>query len=153
MDGAIKLIHTNGADIDFVELTNQLDDDLNELIGAKKRRQFHRYNQLDVIKDVFIAYVDNIPAACGGFKKYSEGVAEIKRVFTKPEYRGMGLSKRIMQEIERLARASGYDSLILETGDMLKSAVKMYENLGYIRMPNYPPYESSTISICMKKEI
>ncbi len=42
----------------------------------------------------------NKPVGCGSIKVYKNGIYEIKRVFVLKEYRGLGISKKIMNEIE-----------------------------------------------------
>ena len=149
----MDIVNTDGQNKDFEMLSNLLDISLNELIGATKREKYHRYNMLDEINDVFIAYENGVAAACASFKRYDEVTAEVKRVFTQPEFRGMGFARCLMMEVESLARKKGFQALVLETCESLKGAVALYEKLGFTVIPNFPPYENSPISLCMKKEL
>ena len=94
-----------------------------------------------------------MPVGCASFKDYEPGVAEVKRVFVRENYRGRGLARKLMQAVEEHARQKGYRSLILETGKPLVSAVALYTNMGYHVIPNYGPYECMDESVCMRKEL
>ena len=74
-------------------------------------------------------------------------------VFLKPEYRGRGISKKLMAQLENVAKAKGYRYLILESGAPLVAAMALYKKIGYVTIPNYGPYIDMPDSICMKKEL
>ncbi len=94
----MKFKYTDGCDQDFIKLCRLLDDYLNEIVGGEgNRKQYFQYNTLEDIHDVVIAYdSDNNPVGCAGFKFYETDTAEVKRVFIKKEYRGYGISKKLM---------------------------------------------------------
>ena len=48
------------------------------------------------------------PVACGGYRPLGPDVAEIKRMYVEPEYRGRGLARRILVDLE--ARADAMDT-------------------------------------------
>lgn len=148
----MKYIYTNGKDNHFVLLCSQLDCSLNELAGGEdNRKQYIQHNRLDDIHDVFIVYDGDTPIGCGSFKKYSESVAEVKRVFVNKAYRGLGISKQMMQLLETKAKEKGYQKVILETGRKMPVAIGLYEKLGYCVIGNYGQYEGEANSICFEK--
>jgi GNAT superfamily N-acetyltransferase len=59
----------------------------------------------------------------------------------------------ILGELENWALEMGYRQAVLETGNKQVEAIAMYEKLGYSVIPNYPPYENMTTSICMQKTL
>ncbi len=150
----LNTVYTDGRNPDFIKLCEMLDSDLDEIVGGHaQREQYVQYNQLDDIHDVIVIFVDDIPAACGAFKHYDEYSAEIKRVYVRPEYRGRGLAERLMSELEQKAALKGYSSLILETGEPLKAAMKLYLRLGFAVIENYGQYRDIPESICMAKSV
>lgn len=150
----MRFIHTNGSNSDFIELCHDLDHFLNELVGGEENRaEYISYNQLDDIHDVIIAYDNDIPIGCAGFKKYNNECAEVKRVFIKQEYRGKGISIKLMELLENTAKEQGYRCLILESGEPLVAAMALYRKIGYKVIPNYGQYKNMPDSICMKKEL
>jgi GNAT superfamily N-acetyltransferase len=129
-----------------------LDEYLFEIVGGEKqRKQYARYNGLEDIHDVILLYDEDTPVACAGFKYYSEGTAEVKRVFMRDEYRGKGLSKELLSRLEVKARDRGYEKLILETGKHLHQAIGLYLKLGYEITENYGQYKNMAESVCMSK--
>ena len=74
-------------------------------------------------------------------------------VFLKPEYRGREISKKLMAQLESVAKAKGYRYLILESGAPLVAAMALHKKIGYVTIPNYDPYIDVPDSICMKKEL
>lgn len=146
--------YTNGNSQDFIRLCQLLDESLNELVGGEEqRKEYNQYNKLDHIHDVILICENDTPVACGAFKYYEEGVAEVKRVFVRKEFRGQGISKLIMQQLEEKAREQGFDSLILETGKPLTAAIGLYSSLGYQVIDNYGQYKNLPMSVCMLKDI
>ncbi|WP_018296524.1 GNAT family N-acetyltransferase [Corynebacterium lubricantis] len=69
--------------------------------------------------------------AAGGFIYLDEETAEVKRVWTSPEHRRQGLSRRIMEALEEAAAARGYRKIYLTTGPRQPEAVRLYTSLGY----------------------
>jgi len=142
----------DGLDADFALLCAELDECLEELVGGKfDRSQYTQYNQTDDIHDVILVYDQNEPVGCVSYKKYDSETAEVKRVFIRLQYRGQGISKIMLKKLEMRAVEQGYRAFILEAGELLVSAMKLYEALGYVIIPNYGQYAEMPDSICMRK--
>ena len=107
----------------------------------------------DDIHDVIVAYDCKIPVGCTSFKKYDNECAEVKRVFIKKEYRGQGISNKLMELLEKSAKEKGFKYFILESGEPLVAAMALYRKIGYKVIPNYGQYKNMADSICMKKEL
>lgn len=150
----MNVIYTNGENKDFILLCRMLDESIDEIVGDNTRINLYaQYNLLNHIHDVFLCYDNDIPVACASYKNYDEGVAEVKRVFVRKDYRGRGLSKLLMEQLEAKAKEQGYKSLILETGKPLEAAFGLYSKLGFRVTENYGQYKDMPLSICMIKDI
>lgn len=146
--------YTNGKNQDFILLCQELDMFLNDLVGGEENRSHYiPYNQFNDIDDVIIAYDKSVPAGCASFKKYDRECAEVKRVFIRKDYRGKGISKGLMELLEKSAKEKGYMYLILESSELLIAAMRLYYNRGFQVIPNYGQYKDMPDSICMKKKI
>lgn len=145
---------TNGEDPDFAMLCDKLDHSLDEIVGAAfQRSQYDQYNQRDSIHDVIIAYQNGTPVACGAFKLYDEDRAELKRIYTEPSTRNIGLGTELIRRLEAKAKMKGYQWCLLETGNLLEAACHIYAKIGYKIIPNYGQYADMPDSICMERKI
>jgi len=126
---------------DFVELTQALDRELRARNGDAQDT-YDGFNALVGIADVVLAYDGDRPVGCASYKVREPGLAEVKRVFVRPEFRGRGVSKALMAALERRARASGILTLLVETSRTFPEANGLYPGLGFGVTENFPPYEA-----------
>lgn len=93
----------------------------------------------------FMRNADGKAAAMGGLRRLPDGAAEIVRIYTRPEWRGNGLGRRMVQALAGEARRLGYSVLRLDTAVFMTSAQKIYEAAGFMRRDAYagaePPKE------------
>lgn len=82
---------------------------------------------------------------CGALKVESEELAEVKRMYTRPELRGRRIGAAILAEIEALARRKGIATLKLETGEAagFEPAYRLYENAGFTKCGAFLDYPDS----------
>lgn len=149
---SVKLIRTDSDNPDFRALVALLDKDLSERDGDE-HSFFAQYNKLDKIFHVVVAYQDEIPAGCGAIKEYTEGKAEIKRMFVHPDFRRQGIASIILSELELWANELKYSVCILETGIRQPEAIALYQTLQYESIPNYGQYDGVASSVCMQKHL
>ena len=149
---SLKIVGTDGTNIDFIKLLELLNDDLNERYG-ELQKQYDKYNEVDCINDVVIIYKDDVPVACGAFKEHNIDAIELKRVFVTKENRRQGLSKIVISEMEKLGRSKGYKYAFLETGIKQHEAIDLYRKTGYEIIDNFEPYIGNTNSLCMQKDL
>ncbi|MEO3827346.1 GNAT family N-acetyltransferase [Actinomadura sp. B10D3] len=90
-----------------------------------------------------IAYVDGVPCACGGIRTYEPGVAEIKKMYVAPAFRGHGLGRCILAALEQAGQANGVVRFILETGSRNTEALALYAHAGYYPIPAYRDRDST----------
>jgi len=80
---------------------------------------------------LLIARLRGEPVGCGALKIHGREPAEIKRMWIAAEVRGLGLGRRILDELERHARQRGIRCLRLETNRSLNEAIGLYTSAGY----------------------
>jgi len=90
---------------------------------------------------------------CGAYVPWDERHGEIKRVYVRPEGRGQGVARAIMQAIEQRAVEVGVSALFLETGTMQPEAISLYRSLGYVQVPCGARLRSAGWSVCMQKDL
>ncbi|WP_419489085.1 GNAT family N-acetyltransferase [Chryseobacterium bernardetii] len=143
---------TDSHSSDFKNLVKSLDVTLAHHNGDNDDF-FAQFNKIDTIKNCIVAYIDEVPAACGAFKELSEDTVEIKRMFTNPEFRKRGLGSSIVGELENWAKELGYKKAVLETSKDLTNAISVYEKSGFQRIPNYGQYVGVDSSVCFEKRL
>jgi len=148
----ISLIKTTGTDNVFKSLVDLLDEDLNGRYGTLQTG-YNKYNSLNSIKNVVVAYINNEPAGCGSFKEFDDITIEIKRMFVKPEHRGTGLANQILCELEKWGAELGYKFSILETGIKQVEAIRFYQKNSYKQIDNFGQYAGNTNSLCFNKHL
>jgi DNA-binding MarR family transcriptional regulator/GNAT superfamily N-acetyltransferase len=71
------------------------------------------------------------PVGCGVLKLSDGGCGEIKRMWTAPDARGLGIARRVLRSLEAKARELGLTRLRLETNRTLSEAQALYRGEGY----------------------
>ncbi len=91
---------------------------------------------------LLVARLHARPVGCGALKFHPGAPAELKRMWVAPEARGLGLGRRLLQELERHARDTGVEVLRLETNRVLSEAIALYGSSGYreVEAFNDEPY-------------
>jgi len=86
-----------------------------------------------------VAYLNGQPAASGGYRAFpgdpSGDTAEFVRMYVRPGARRSGLGRKLLEELEELARDDDYRYAVLEVGAEQHGAQALYEIRGYRRIP------------------
>src|SRR5881628_3166523 len=80
---------------------------------------------------LLLASFDGQVVGCAGLRRLSPEIAEMKRVYVRPAFRGRGLGKALVEAIVAAARLIGYRTLRLETATFMKDAQALYQSLGF----------------------
>lgn len=80
---------------------------------------------------LLVAFLRGEPVGCGGLRWRGDRPAEVKRLWVSPQVRGLGLGRRIMDELERQAREREVTTLRLDTNRNLTEAIALYRDMGY----------------------
>lgn len=134
--------------------------DLNAYLIPLTPRQFQFQMTVEQMSDpkttVFVARDEAGRAVgMGALKIESAELAEVKRMFTRPEIRGQRVGKALLERIEALARDRGIAQLKLETGDApgFEPAHRLYERYGFVRCGAFLDYPDSGYSAFFEKRV
>jgi DNA-binding MarR family transcriptional regulator/GNAT superfamily N-acetyltransferase len=91
---------------------------------------------------LLVATAHGEPVGCGALKFHGDAPAEIKRMWVAPTARGLGLGRRLLDDLEAHAAARGVRALRLETNRALGEAIGLYRSAGYREVAafNEEPY-------------
>jgi ribosomal protein S18 acetylase RimI-like enzyme len=90
---------------------------------------------------LLLAWVDGALAGCCALRPLDtsdySNAAEMKRLYVRPAFRGLGLGRQLTEGILDAARQAGYGCVLLDTLDDMESARALYEDLGFEDIPPY----------------
>lgn len=148
----IQIVRTTSSNPHFGSLIALLDEELNNRYGALQKG-YDKHNNIEQNNTVVLALDGELPVGCACFKQYNNYTVEIKRMFVRKEYRGKGISKLVLTELEAWAGENGFKTAVLETGIGQPEAIGLYFKAGYVKTENYGPYIGNKNSVCMMKEL
>ena len=148
----MKILRTTSSSLDFRELCNELDNELNQRYG-KAQSEYDKHNVIEENNTVLVGYFNFIPVACGCMKSFDDITIEIKRMYVKKSHRRKGLSSSLLLSLEKWGAELGFSKAILETGKGQPEAINLYKKKGYQIIGNYGPYIGIKNSVCMEKKI
>jgi GNAT superfamily N-acetyltransferase len=86
---------------------------------------------------MYLLLVDGKTAGCVALTRNDDDYCEIKRLYVRPEYRGRGCSTLLSRKVMEDARKIGYKYMRLDTFPFMKSAIRLYEKLGFQYVERY----------------
>ena len=120
----------------FAEYTDSLDFDL----GFQNFEEELANLPGDYIRPVgclLLALYKGQPAGCVGLRKLSEGVCEMKRLYVKERFRGLGLGRALAEAVIKEAQKIGYNYMRLDTVPAMEAARALYVSVGFKQIGPY----------------
>jgi GNAT superfamily N-acetyltransferase len=90
---------------------------------------------------IFLTKTGDCISGIGCLKQSKEGYGEIKRMYVRPEFRGKGLGKLILNSLIQSARDIGFSYLRLDSARFMKEAHSLYKSMGFKDVDPYPESE------------
>ena|SRR5688500_338484 len=101
----------------------------------------------------FVTRHDEVPAGCSGIQLFGTEYGEVKRMYVRPQYRGLGLGKLMLDHLAAYASHRKIQTLRLETGIFQTDAIKLYERYGFARRGPFGEYKDDPMSIYFEKHL
>ena len=143
--------------------------DAQKLVAEVQQEYVRRYGEQDdspidprefapPLGTFVVGYLDGDAIGCGGWRShdgddpdFADGDAEIKRMYVAPSARRRGLSRLLLDELERSAVAAGRRRMVLETGTRQPEAISLYSTSGYLEIATFGAYRCWPYSQCFGK--
>ncbi|RIK40904.1 MAG: N-acetyltransferase [Chloroflexi bacterium] len=138
---------------DATALITELDAHLEPIYPQESRHGYSVQKLIDEAVAFFVLRDGATPAACGGVKLFGAEYAEIKRMYVRPQFRGRGYAKRVLEHLTEYSRGQGVLTLRLETGIYQLEAIGLYERMGFYQIPPFGPYRVDPLSRCYEKRL
>ena len=100
----------------------------------------------------FTARVRGQLAGCGALIVHG-AYGELKRFYLRPEFRGLGLGRRLVETLEAEARARGCNALKLEAGVLQPEAISLYRSAGFEDGECFGENLPNPLSIYLQKDL
>lgn len=101
----------------------------------------------------FVIRANETPAGCGGLQVFGADYGEIKRMYVRQEFRGLGFAKLMLEHLAGYARSRGLGLLRLETGIYQDAAIGLYERVGFQSIPPFGKYQEDPLSRFYEKRL
>ncbi len=138
---------------DARKLIGELDEYLHPLYPSESRHGFSVEKLIQEEVAFFVMRYNEELAGCGGLKTFPGQYSEIKRMYVRPSFRGMGFAKKMLEHLTDFARQQDISLLRLETGIHQVEAIGLYERFGFQRIDPFGDYRYDPVSLCYEKRI
>src|SRR5436190_7691952 len=154
------MVVTIAAETPLQDDVRELVRDLNAYLNPLSPREFQFQMTVEQMADpattLFVARDESGRAlGMGALKVETAQMAEVKRMFTRPDVRGQRIGSALLAAVEALAREKGIAELKLETGEGagFEPAQRLYTNSGFARCGAFLDYPDSGYSSFFEKRL
>jgi putative acetyltransferase len=84
-----------------------------------------------------VALVEGEPAGCAALRHFGRGCCEAKRLYVRPQFRGRGIGRALLDWVVTEARTAGYREIVGDTMPAMSHALAMYNSYGFERTGPY----------------
>ncbi len=152
MHPQLVIVPENPTSAAVQELIAELDCYLETLYPPESRHGLNIAALQDQSVTLFIARIDNKLIGCGAIKLLT-GYAEIKRMYVRPNYRGKGVAREILRQLEAFAKQANIHTLRLETGIYQPEAIALYQKCGFSPIPPFGDYQPDPLCLFFEKPL
>lgn len=138
---------------DVIALIEALDAYQDTLYPAEARHALDLVSLPSTSVLFAVARNDESTAVGCGAVVLKSAYGELKRMYVRPEARGLGTARQIINVLESAARARECTTLMLETGPYQPEALAFYAKQGYERCGPFGGYPEHPLSVFMRKHL
>ena len=144
------------------QLIEELDAILSPLYPDESRHGYSIAKLLAQQVEFFVLYHRGESVGCAGVQFFTEPerlgedremYGEVKRMYVRDGFRGLGFAKRLLKHLEERTVAQGITKLRLETGIYQTDAINLYENSGFYGIGPFGEYREDPLSLYFEKRL
>lgn len=105
---------------------------------------------------LLLALAEGGAAGCVAFRRLSAEICEMKRLYVRPGFRGLGIGKALLSQLLEEARAAGYRRIRLDTLPSMDQAQALYAAFGFYAIEPYaynPVPEAKFLELELSKAV
>jgi N-acetylglutamate synthase-like GNAT family acetyltransferase len=137
--------------------------DINAVRGVSSIREYVASNFDGLISEVssrgvfYLIESEGVIIGIGALDQIREKTGAIKRMYIRPEYRGEGHGKALLQQLLQKAKEFEYRAIYLNSARFMTVAHNLYRSFGFVECKEYPETEilpqARSHRLCMKKTL
>ena len=138
---------------DAKALIDELETHLASLYPQESRHGYSVEKLINQGVSFFLIRAGETAAGCAGLQLFGTEYGEVKRMYVRAPFRGLGFGKLLLDHLAHYARSQGVGWLRLETGIHQHAAIRLYERFGFRSIPPFGDYPADPLSRCYEKRI
>ena len=120
----------------ILEYTDRLDRDLSfQNLNSELEDIATKYTSPN--GEMFVAVENDTVMGMVAYHKHNNNRCEMKRLYVKPQARGLHLGDKLVKEIISHAKSAGFKEMVLDTIEPLKAAIALYQKHGFEKCEPY----------------
>jgi putative acetyltransferase len=131
LDRVRTLFREYAASVNMAQCFEDFESELGDLPGEYQQAR----------GSLLLATVSGTIAGCCALRPLDRvdyaNACEMKRLFVRPQFRGLGLGRMLAEAILDQARQCGFECVLLDTLDEMEAARSLYDELGFEEIPPY----------------
>jgi putative acetyltransferase len=77
------------------------------------------------------------PAGCVALRPFGDDICEMKRLYVRPQFRGVGIGRALTEAVIKKAQKAGYTRMRLDTAPSMQVARTLYASVGFREISPY----------------
>jgi putative acetyltransferase len=98
---------------------------------------------------LYLVFDGPVAAACAALRPFRDDIAEMKRLYVRPQFRRRGYARLLSQKLIEEAKTIGCRAIYLDTLRCMVEARSLYASLGFVEFDAY--YDNPLPEVCYMK--